>query len=777
LVILTMPTNNTTFSAPATINCAASVLTNGFTINQVQFLNGTNIVGVSAAPPYTYAWANVTGGVYNLSAAVVYNGTNSVRSAPVKVLVVNPAPVAAMAPAVYGSRPGTQFLLYLAAAGIGGNRSWTATGLPSGLTLNPTNGIITGTTPAAGSYDISWSATGAVAGVSATLKLVSGTNLCLTPPVGWNSWNGFEGNISETIVRQIADAIVNAGLLDYGFAYVNLDDMWAQSSRLAGSNQLQANTNRFPSGLAVLGNYLHQRGLKFGIYSDAASVTCAGTQPGSYGYETLDAGTFAGWGVDYLKYDYCNAPSDQGSAISRYTAMGSALATSGRSMVFSVCEWGGRSPWIWAAQTGGQLWRTTADIRDTWSSVLGGLDYSCGLESYQRPGAWNDPDMLTAGVDLAGSSGDLGATGLNGVQERAEFSIWALLSAPMIFNADLRKLDPQSTNYDATWAANMMDILGNTEVWAVDQDPLGQQAIRVFRNGDVEVWRKGMADGTLVLGIINRSSKSQVATLSPGHVVAGGGSVTMRDLWWHVELGALTNNTPFNLAPYETRLLRLRSTTPFPNLSKQTGTIIGTQGSYNNSGETITNVFDGNLTTAFDAPSSTGGNGCWAGLDLGAGVTKVITLISYCPRVSNEWRMPGGLFQGANSADFSDAVTLFTITAQPPAGLFTSVAITNTAAFRYVRYLSPDGGWGNVAEVGFYGYTPVSTTPVQLGVSLSGNQFQIFWPSDHIGWTLQAQTNGLGTNWLPVVNSAGTNQMFIPVDAVNSAVFFRLVYP
>jgi hypothetical protein len=214
---------------------------------------------------------------------------------------------------------------------------------------------------------------------------------------------------------------------------------------------------------------------------------------------------------------------------------------------------------------------------------------------------------------------------------------------------------------------------------------------------------------------------------------------------------------------------------PIPSPTKLTGAIIGTPGSYNNLGNTITNVFDGNLATYFDAPSSTGGNGCWAGLDLGAGVTKVITQIRYCPRSTNPNRMPGGVFQGANSADFSDAVTLFTVTTQPPTNAFTSVGVTNMTAFRYVRYLSPDGGWGNVAEVDFYGYTPVATTPVQLASTISGNQLQFSWPTDHTGWRLQINTNLASRRWNDVFGAEATN--LITISPTNDNMFFRMVYP
>ncbi len=215
--------------------------------------------------------------------------------------------------------------------------------------------------------------------------------------------------------------------------------------------------------------------------------------------------------------------------------------------------------------------------------------------------------------------------------------------------------------------------------------------------------------------------------------------------------------------------------------TKLTGTIIGTLGSYNNSGNTITNVFDGDLSTYFDGPNSSNGSNCWAGLDLGGGAPKVVTLILYCPRAGYASRMINGLFQGANDAGFTVPVTLFTIAAQPPDGILTAQTISNTNGFRYVRYLSPVGGWGNVAELEFYGFNAVSLTPPTMTVGVSNGGVWLAWPSDHTGWRLQAQTNapgtGLGTNWTTVASSSATNQVIIPLSSADVSVFFRLVYP
>jgi hypothetical protein len=214
---------------------------------------------------------------------------------------------------------------------------------------------------------------------------------------------------------------------------------------------------------------------------------------------------------------------------------------------------------------------------------------------------------------------------------------------------------------------------------------------------------------------------------------------------------------------------------------KLTGLIIGTPGSYNNGGNTIAKVFDGDLNTFFDGPNSSNGSNCWAGLDFGSGVANVVTQIKYCPRSGYASRMIGGVFQGANIANFSDALALFTVTNQPTTGILTSQSVNLTNAFRYVRYLSPIGGWGNVAEVEFSGYAPISTTPVNMAFAVAGDQLHLSWPVDHTGWRLETQTNtgdtGLGSNWVTVPTSSGTNAMWVSIDANSGNVFFRLAYP
>jgi alpha-galactosidase len=228
--------------------------------------------------------------------------------------------------------------------------------------------------------------------------------LARTPPMGWNSWNLFEQDVSEKLVKEIADAMATSGMKEAGYEYIVIDDFWVGGRN--AKNELYADKNRFPKGMKALADYVHSKGLKLGIYSDASPLTCGGVT-GSYNFEQQDADTFAKWGIDYLKYDYCNAPEDMASAFERYKKMGDALKKTGRPIIYSICEWGQRQPWLWAKAAGGHLWRTTWDMRDTWATldytnasngIINSVDQQTGLEKYAGPGGWNDPDLLMTGL-------------------------------------------------------------------------------------------------------------------------------------------------------------------------------------------------------------------------------------------------------------------------------------------------------------------------------------------------------------------------------------------
>jgi alpha-galactosidase len=455
-----------------------------------------------------------------------------------------------------GIYPGTPFLQTIGTSNLGAGITFSASGLPAGLTLSSSSGIINGVTPSAGTYSVGITATGSGGTVQSFLNIVAGNTLGLTPAMGWNSWNStYQDNVTAQILEDMADAMVRSGMRDAGYQYLNIDDAWALGTRNA-QGHLVPNPALFPNGLQPVIDYIHARGLKFGIYTDAGTMTCSGAQPGSYNYETVDATDFANWGVDFVKEDYCNAPSDQATAIARYTTMSNALKASGRSIAFNICEWGQRQPWTWGQAAGGNSWRTTYDMRDNWQfgpasppanqgsiGVLDAINLSAGRESYAGPGHFNDPDMLMVGVDGAGSSNDLGGTSLNTTEERTQVSMWAMLAAPLVANADLRKMDPSSPNYDAAWAASEGPILQNNEIIKIDQDALGKQASRIINNtsGGQQIWLKPLADGSYAVALLNTSNAAQNMTVNWSDLgIAGLWSV--RDLWAHANQGTFSGS-------------------------------------------------------------------------------------------------------------------------------------------------------------------------------------------------------------------------------------------
>jgi alpha-galactosidase len=339
--------------------------------------------------------------------------------------------------------------------------------------------------------------------------------------MGWNSWNKFGCQINEQVIRETAAAMVSSGMKDAGYQYVVIDDCW-QIARDAKGNIL-VDEKAFPSGIKALADYVHSKGLKFGIYSDAGTNTCQG-RPGSWGYEFQDARQYAEWGVDYLKYDWCNNGKQNSEAA--YSRMKEALAVCGRPIVFSICEWGSTKPWQWAPAIG-NLWRTTGDIQDCWvcNKDRGGLgvvqilDLQVGLESAAGPGHWNDPDML-----------EVGNGGLTLVENRAHFSLWGLLAAPLMAGNDLRSMTPE-----------IRDVLTNKEVIAVNQDPLGRQGRRVRDDGDFEVWAKELADGNRAVILLNRSeAEAKIATTWAEIGYPNKTAAEVRDLWLKKSLGKHT---------------------------------------------------------------------------------------------------------------------------------------------------------------------------------------------------------------------------------------------
>ncbi|KAJ4844257.1 Alpha-galactosidase 2 [Turnera subulata] len=329
-----------------------------------------------------------------------------------------------------------------------------------------------------------------------------------TPPMGWNSWNHFQCNIEEKLIRQTADAMVSSGLAAVGYQYINLDDCWAELNRDSQGN-LVPKTSTFPSGIKALADYVHSKGLKLGIYSDAGSQTCSKQMPGSLGHEEQDAKTFASWGIDYLKYDNCN--NDGTSPKERYPVMSKALLNSGRPIFFSLCEWGQEDPAKWAPSIGNS-WRTTGDISDNWGSMTSLADQNDQWASYAGPGSWNDPDML-----------EVGNGGMTTEEYRSHFSIWALAKAPLLIGCDLRTMNNET-----------YDILSNKEVIAVNQDKLGIQGKKVKKDGDLEVWAGPLSKGRVAVVLWNRSSSKSTVTAYWSDIgLKSSTTVKARDLWAH----------------------------------------------------------------------------------------------------------------------------------------------------------------------------------------------------------------------------------------------------
>ncbi|WP_112134074.1 NPCBM/NEW2 domain-containing protein [Glycomyces dulcitolivorans] len=333
-----------------------------------------------------------------------------------------------------------------------------------------------------------------------------------TPPMGFNNWNATQcgEDFNEDMIMGIADLFVEKGLKDAGYEYINLDDCWAEYDR-DENGKLVVNAERFPSGFEALADYIHSKGLKFGVYTSAGTRTCSGDMPGSLGHEASDAQQFADWGVDYLKYDNCN---NQGvPAEERYAAMGDALEATGRDIVYSICEWGDNEPWSgWAEEVGGDLWRTTFDISDSYGSMLSIFKDNVELAEYAGPGGWNDPDML-----------QVGNGGMTDTEYRSHFSLWAMMAAPLLIGTDLRDAT------DATY-----EILGNEEVIAVDQDRLGEQAAVVSPEDGLWVLKKRLADGSYAVALFNETGAAQtIATDADAIGLRRSGSYQIRDLWEH----------------------------------------------------------------------------------------------------------------------------------------------------------------------------------------------------------------------------------------------------
>lgn len=475
---------------------------------------------------------------------------------------------------IFGVRPQHPFLYTIAASGER-PMQFAADSLPASLKLDTTTGQITGHLAEKGEYTITLHATNSLGTTGRKLRIVCGDRIALTPPMGWNSWNCFAGSISEEKVKAAAEAMVSSGLIQHGWTYINIDDYWEQKPSAMerdptlggpgrdGEGRIVPNP-RFPD-MKGLCDFVHSKGLKIGIYSSPGPLTC-GQCLGSFDHELLDAQSYGEWGIDYLKHDWCSYRPEMETKrtakvdLSRYTAlsgmseewrkmaipyaiMRAALDAVPRDIVYSFCQYGMADVWKWGDSLGGNCWRTTGDIVDTWNSMSGIGFKQSGREKYAGPGHWNDPDMLIVG--MVGWGPKLRPTRLTPSEQYTHVSLWCLLNSPLLIGCDMTQLD-----------AFTLGLLTNDEVLEVNQDPLGQQAGRILQNGELEVWAKTMEDGSKAVGLFNRGRQPAPISVTWNDLKLSGKQI-VRDIWRQKDLGTFEGRFESTVAPHGVILVRI----------------------------------------------------------------------------------------------------------------------------------------------------------------------------------------------------------------------------
>jgi alpha-galactosidase len=416
--------------------------------------------------------------------------------------------------------------------------TFSAKGLPEGVAVDSSTGIISGEVAERGEFVVTLRAKNAVGAAEKKFKIICGDKIALTPPLGWNSWNCFASSVTEDKIKAAADAMVSSGLINHGWSYINIDDFWEvhkdskdptlQGPQRTADGRILPNP-RFPD-MNRLTDFVHGKGLKIGLYSSPGPWTCGGCVA-SWQHEEQDARQYGEWGFDYLKYDWCSygdVVKGQGEAYYQkpYQVMRAALDKVPRDIVFSFCQYGMGDVWTWGEETGGNCWRTTGDITDTWRSMSGIGFGQNGHEKYAGPGHWNDPDMLVVGSVGWGPS--LHPTRLTPNEQYTHISLWCLLSAPLLIGCDMTQMNDFTRS-----------LLSNDEVLAVDQDSLGRQATRVSQQGPLEVWVKDLEDGSKAVGLFNRGDEEAQVTARWGLGMTDKRAV--RDLWRQKDLGRFEN--------------------------------------------------------------------------------------------------------------------------------------------------------------------------------------------------------------------------------------------
>jgi alpha-galactosidase len=509
-------------------------------------------------------------------ARITFNGAAPVVAPPAKdeALILTPKPGPAprlTGPRVFGARPGNPFLHRITATGTK-PLTYLAAGLPPGIALDAKTGILTGTLAAKGEWLVKVGARNSSGKTSRTLKVIGGDTIALTPPLGWNSWNCFAGAVTDKNIRDAARVMALSSLIDHGWTYINIDDFWqvkpgSNDASLQGPER-DASGNilpnpRFPD-MKGLTDYVHSLGLKAGIYSSPGPLTC-GHCSGSFGHEDQDAATYAAWGFDYLKHDWCSYKPDmegkRAAAVHHapaidsitddkllklmlpYAVMRSALDQQKRDIYYSLCQYGMGNVSEWGARVGGNSWRTTGDITDNWGSMSGIGFKQNGLEKFAKPGHWNDPDMLVVGH--VGWGPALHPTKLSPNEQYTHISLWCLLASPLLIGCDLTQLDDFTLN-----------LLTNDEVLDVNQDELGKQAGRIAKTGNAEVWAKPMADGSWAVGLFNLGVAPLPVTLDLT-TLGVTGAARVRDLWTQQDLPPVTGKLTRTLPRHGCALLRV----------------------------------------------------------------------------------------------------------------------------------------------------------------------------------------------------------------------------
>jgi alpha-galactosidase len=475
-----------------------------------------------------------TGDYADWAGALIYLKRDAAQKPETSVFPSEPAPPIASGwpasprinpPRITGGTPGRPFLFRIPVTGET-PLTFSARNLPAGLELDASKGIITGAIARAGRTDVAVTVRNGKGSATRTLTIVGGSDaLALTPPLGWNSWNVWGASVDDAKVRAAADAMVGSGLAAHGYQFINIDDGW--EGKRDADGVLQPNA-KFPD-MKRLADYVHGKGLKIGIYSSPGPTTCQGL-PGSYQHEEIDARTWAAWGFDLLKHDWCSyerVAKDRSlpELQKPYIVMRDALRKVNRDVVYSLCQYGMGNVWEWGPEVGGHYWRTSGDLTDVWSNMSAVGFRQAGREKWSRPGHWTDPDMLVIGK--VGWGPNVHDTRLTPNEQITHITLWTLQAAPLLIGADMSQFDPFTTA-----------LMTNHEVLEVSQDTLGRGASRIYQRDRLELWARPLADGTIAAGLFNRGLQAVKMTATWKELGITGRQL-VRDLWLHKDLGTL----------------------------------------------------------------------------------------------------------------------------------------------------------------------------------------------------------------------------------------------